>query len=212
MIIATSIEDAHLYGDVLPAMHRLRYRGFKERQNYDVPHYNGMEYDAYDTPATTYLIWRGEDDIVRGCARLFPTTLPYMIEEIWPHALEDGRIPKSPSIWEASRMCIDKTLPQEKRREIHGEILCALQEVGRLKNIDWMIGVMQPAIWRSVFERSGWPIAFLSPVTEIGSKEKIVIGRMNLGNEILKTIRGKFGIQSSVLDMATKGISHQRVA
>ncbi len=204
--------EAHLYGDVLPEMHRLRYRGFKERQNYDVPHYKGMEFDAYDTPATTYLIWRGEDRVVRGCARLFPTTLPYMIEEVWPHALSQGKLPKTASIWEASRMCIDKTLPQEKRREIHGEILCALQEVGRLKQIDWMIGVMQPAIWRSVFERAGWPIEFLSPVTEIGNKEKIVIGRMNLNDHILKSIREKFRIRASVLEEISCDIGYQRAA
>src|SRR4051812_6415839 len=109
MIVAVSIENAHLFGDVIPSIYRLRYHGFKQRQNYDVPCYKGMEYDTYDTPATTYIAWRDEENIVRGCVRLVPTTRPYMVEHLWPLAVT-GALPRTPDVWEASRMCIDKSL------------------------------------------------------------------------------------------------------
>ena len=199
MILAVSIENAHHYGDVIPSIYRLRYHGFKQRQDYDVPSYKGMEYDTYDTPATTYIAWRDECNIVRGCARLFPTTQPYMIEHLWPDAVANRNLPKSPYIWEASRMCIDKNLPPQRRQMIHGLILCGLLEFGQANGIDWMIGVMALPIWRSVFIRAGWPIEFLGPAVEIGPREKIFAGKMKISDHILKSVREKFGIDRTVI-------------
>ncbi|WP_081604779.1 acyl-homoserine-lactone synthase [Micavibrio aeruginosavorus] len=198
MIITVSIENAHLYGDILPSIYRLRYRGFKQRQNYDVPEYKGMEYDAYDTPATTYLAWRDDNQIVRGCARLFPTSRPYMIEDLWPDLIQSIDKPKCDNVWEASRLCIDKDLPLALRRKIHGEILCALQEFGALNGIEWMLGVMTPLIWRAVFINSGWPIDFLGS-KNLGGREQISAGRMNISESILSNLRKTFDVQGSVL-------------
>lgn len=201
MIITVSVENVHLYGDVLPSIYRLRYRGFKQRQNYDVPEYRGMEYDAYDTPATTYLAWRDDNQIVRGCARLFPTSRPYMIEDLWPDLINSIDKPKCESVWEASRLCIDKDLPTVVRRRIQGEILCALQEFGAQNGIEWMIGVMTPLIWRAVFINSGWPIDFLGS-KYLGEKEQISAGRMNISKSILSDLRKTFDIKESVLERA----------
>ncbi|MCB9990720.1 MAG: autoinducer synthase [Rhodospirillales bacterium] len=199
MILAVSIENAHLYGDILPSIYRLRYHGFKERQNYAVPSYNGMEYDTYDTPATTYLAWRDGNNVVRGCARLFPTTLPYMIEEIWPSLVGTMPLPKTDNVWEASRLCIDKSLPPALRKRIQGEILCALQEFGLHEGVEWMIGVMTYPIWRTVFIRSGWPVSFLGAPLALGPKEKILSGKMDISVEILQELRRKLGISGRVL-------------
>jgi len=211
MIIAASIENAHFYGDIIPSMYRLRYHGFKQRQNYNVPSYRDMEYDAYDTPATTYLVWRDKNKIVRGCARLFPTTRPYMIEELWPEALNGAPLPKMPDVWEASRMCIDKRLPAHERRRIHGEILCALQEFGLLRGIDWMVGVMTLPIWRACFINAGWPIEFLGVALELQPKEKILVGKMKISSHILKSVREKFGIDYAVLENVSTE-SNQKIA
>lgn len=200
MITAVSIENAHYYGDILPSLFRLRYHGFKERQNYDVPSFNGMEFDAYDTPATTYLVWRDEDRVARGCARLVPTTMPYMIEQVWPQIVGHHGLPKHPDIWEASRMCIDKTMPVHQRRRIHAEIVCALQEFGISRSIDWMIGVMTLPIWRSVFVNAGWPIEFLGPPLELGPRESILCGKMKISSHILEAVRRKFSINEDVLE------------
>ncbi len=199
MIIATSVEDFHLHGDILPSIYRLRHQGFKQRQDYDVPDYNGMEYDAYDTPATTYLAWKDNNGVVRGCTRLFPTTRPYMIEDLWPETVTSIKLPKSNTIWEASRFCIDKTLPSETRRQIHGELLCAFQEFGIQQRIDWMIGVMTPPIWRTVFTNAGWPIEYLGAPLELAPREKILSGKMQISPKILKSIKNKFFIKNKVL-------------
>lgn len=204
MIVAVSIENAHLFGDVLPSQYRLRHHGFKERQNYAVPSYRGMEYDAYDTPGTVYLVWRDEKEIARGCARIVPTTLPYMIEELWPEAVQNLPLPKDPRVWEASRMCIDKSMPVHLRKRIHGEIICGLQEFGIANDIHWMIGVMTQPIWRSVFTRVGWPIEYLGPPFNLTPKESIYAGKMKISSIILKSLRQRFMIQGEVIEHLSK--------
>lgn len=204
MIAVVSIENAHLYGDIIPSIYRLRYHGFKERQNYDVPSYRGMEFDAYDTPATTYLAWRDEHQVVRGCARVLPTTMPYMIEDLWPQSVQYEALPKRAEVWEASRMCIDKNLPVHQRRLIHAEIVCALQEFGLMNKIDWMIGVMTLPIWRSVFMKVGWPIEFLGPPLQLSHKEKIFTGKMRVSKHILKALRQRFLIDESVIEQISE--------
>jgi acyl homoserine lactone synthase len=211
VILAVSIENAHLYGDVIPSIYRLRYHGFKQRQNYDVPCYNGMEYDAYDTPATTYIAWRDDDGVVRGCARLFPTTRPYMIEHLWPGSVAGMPLPRRPDVWEASRMCIDKSLPPQRRRLIHGMILCGLLEFGMEAGIDWMIGVMALPIWRSVFIRAGWPIEFLGPPVALGPREKIFAGKMKISAPILASVRERFSIPGDVLAGACLNNEGERI-
>ena len=199
MIIAASIENAHLFGDILPSILKLRHQGFKQRQNYDVPSYKEMEYDIYDNPATIYLAWRDDAGTVRGCSRLIPTTQPYMIKALWPQSLSYTSLPQSPAVWEASRFCIDKTLAVEARRHIHGELLCAFQEFGLTHDIDWMVGIMTPPIWRSVFTNVGWPIEFLGPVLDLGVRERIVSGKMKISAKILSSIRNRFSISTPVL-------------
>ncbi len=54
MIDVLTWENAHFYGSALASQHRLRYRLFVERQGWDVPCYQGMEYDQFDTPAAVY--------------------------------------------------------------------------------------------------------------------------------------------------------------
>ena len=200
MVVAVSIENAHEYGDIIPSIYRLRHQAFQVRQSYDVPFYKDMEYDAYDTPATTYLACRDNAGVVRGCTRLFPTTRPYMIEHLWPDAVTNIPLPHAENIWECSRFCIDKNQPVHVRRRIHGELLAAFLELGLENGIDWMIGVMTPPIWRAVFIRSGWPIDFLGSLYQLNEREGILVGKMDINEKILASVREKFGIQKSVFE------------
>lgn len=200
MIIAASIENSYLYGDIVPSILKLRYQGFKERQNYDVPSYKDMEFDVYDNPATTYLAWRDDDNVVRGCSRLLCTTQPYMIEQLWPDLVQAQALPKEQGVWEASRFCIDKSLPVEVRKKIHIELLCAFHEFGIARNIDWMIGVMTPPIWRAVFMSAGWPIEYLGPIKVLPSMEKIVSGKMKISKKVLHSLKKRGGLESDVLE------------
>lgn len=200
MITVTSLESAHFFGDIIPSMYRLRYKSFVERQSYEVPIFKNMEWDTYDTPATVYFAWRDYKGIVRGTTRIVPTSRPYMLEEIWPHLVTTIDLPKCSDIWEASRFCIDKSLPIEMRKRIHAELIHAFLEYGLENNIHAFIGVMPPPIWRAVFINAGWPIRFIGPVEELRKNERVVAGEMRISEEILASVRAHSGITGNVLD------------
>ncbi|HEU5048482.1 MAG TPA: acyl-homoserine-lactone synthase [Rickettsiales bacterium] len=202
-----SIENAHKYGDIIPQMLRLRYKEFKERQSYDIPIFKDMEYDTYDTPATVYVIWRGEDGVVRGCSRMAPTDRAYMIKNLWPDMVTTMELPEGNDIWESSRFCVDRNLPAAMRKLVKLEILQAKIEYALAVGIKGMVGVMPPLIWRAVFVNSGWPIEHIGPVTELASGEKVVAAWIHVNSEILVNLRKKTDIHHSLL-LSNEGLEH----
>ena len=100
MIEALNFENAYRYGDTLPVLLRMRYGEFVERLKYEVPSYNGMEYDQHDTLAAVYLIWRDEAGKIQAGSRISPRNRPYMI----PNLVEFIDVPCSPRVWEITRI------------------------------------------------------------------------------------------------------------
>lgn len=191
-------ENAHMFGDAMPSMYRLRYRAFIVRQDYKVHSIRKMEYDAYDTPAAAYLVWRDAGQVVRGCTRLSPTTRPYMIQDLWPE-LVDGPLPSAPDVWEASRFCVDKDIQPELRDRIRQELVYGLQELGLCLRLRAMIGVMQPPIWKRVFINEGWSIMPMGEPKLIGTREKITAGYMPVSKEVLSSLQKRMNMPASIL-------------
>jgi N-acyl-L-homoserine lactone synthetase len=195
-----SIENAHALGDLIPSMHRLRYKESKERQSYDIPVFKDMEYDAYDTLATVYIVWQDEQGVVRGCSRMAPTDRAYMIKDLWPSMVTAIALPQQADIWESSRFCIDSGCPSPLRQRIKLEILQAKIEYALAVNVKGMVGVMPPLIWRAVFVNSGWPVDHIGPVTELNTGEKVVAGWMHVHSAILVRLRAKTSFPHSLLE------------
>ena len=199
MIVYFTLTNAYQLGDVISSMHRLRYREFVERLEYDVPHHQNMEYDQYDTLVAVHFVFRDEHNEVKAALRISPTSKPYMIKDIWPQVIETIDVPETDDIWEATRLCIDPSLPQEMHKTIHAELLCALHEFALANGIKGYIGVAPPGLWKYTFIRFGWPIHFLGEAHEIDYKEKIRAGYMEVSEKILSEIRNINNISSPVL-------------
>lgn len=96
------------YLDQLDEFHRLRNdiyvveRGWTGLRSVD-----GREYDQFDDGRSTYVL-AIEDDRVIGGARLRPTTLPHMLEEVCPQLAEVRGIPRGPNIIEWTRVFVIK--------------------------------------------------------------------------------------------------------
>ena len=58
MIDVVTLATAHYFGDALASQARLRYRMFVACRNIEHAHFDGMEYDRFDTPSAVYLLWR----------------------------------------------------------------------------------------------------------------------------------------------------------
>lgn len=198
MIECFSYADAHLFGDALPQMFRLRKKIFIDSQGYKVPSWQGMEYDAYDNPSALYGLWRDQDGTARGVLRLNPTVNSYMIEDVWPGMVTTMPLPKSRDVWEATRCGIDPDLPREQRDRVTSELMLAYQEMGLALGAKAFIAVSEPWVWDRMCARKGWLVEMIGPVTEYDGWT-IVPVQMPISRGILQRMRDHTGIHEPVL-------------
>jgi acyl homoserine lactone synthase len=82
---------------------RYRHRVFVEQLGWDLCANNGAEQDQFDRPDTVYVVATDDEGQVLGCARLLPTTNPYLLGDVFPQLLNGMAPPASPDVWELSR-------------------------------------------------------------------------------------------------------------
>lgn len=202
MIYCINHKTIHHFGRAFVDQFYLRYDLLVDGQYWDLSRYQGMEYDQYDTPATTYLVSLDKNGRVCGSVRAVPTDRPYMIKDIWPELIANRPMPQSLSVWEASRFCVSKHLSREERTRVKNELVLSFLEFGLLNDIREMVGIMPPKLWQSVFVNAGWGIDILGPEKDLGKDGIIVAGGMPISLSILETVREKTGIGQSVLRLA----------
>jgi len=201
MIDCVSISTNHLFaGNPIHEQHRLRHECIVERQSWNVPSIRNMEYDQYDNPAATYLVWRDKSGKARGSSRLYPTDRSYMLQEIFPHLVSKTPMPKSYRIWEGSRFCVDSSLPPEMRKRIVQEIILGYLEFGLDQRITRFVGVMYPAYWRNIFIKNGWDVEFLGEPQRSEEGHKIIAGSVRVSSAALSRVREATGIREPVLN------------
>ncbi|MCR4376601.1 MAG: GNAT family N-acetyltransferase [Rhodospirillales bacterium] len=205
-----NVTTAHLYGDALASQFRLRHQVFIERVDYQVPSWKGMEYDQFDTPATQYFVWRDENGVARGIARLAPTCVNYMLKEIWPDKITKIDMPQSERVWEGTRFGVDHSLPAAQRNAIVKELVCGYMEYAAAHGIDDIIGVMPVGIWRAVFARNGWPPVELGPVWREDGIE-VQAARLPVTMETLQSVRHRTKV-SNVLQLLGEHLDQAREA
>lgn len=194
-----TLETNHLFsGNPIYEQHRLRHQSIISRQDWPVPTVREMEYDQYDNPATVYLVWRDENEIARGCSRLYPTTRDFMLNEHFSYLASNIAIPSGAAVWEASRFCIDKSLDAPLRRHIAREIVVAYLEHGLRFNIEKYVGLMYPAYWRSLFVALGWQPVWLGERQRTDDGKFSRAGYVTLSQETLEKVRQQSGIRETV--------------
>jgi acyl homoserine lactone synthase len=212
MIDCVSVHNCHLFaGNPLYEQHRLRHRSVVERQGWQLPTVGDMEYDEYDNPAAYYLVWLDADGKARGSSRLYPTDRPYMLEKVFSGLVTKRDLPKSTTIWEGSRFCIDPNLAPDVRKRIAQEIILGYLEFGIARDITNIVGVMLPAYWRSLFIGNGWDVEWLGEVSRSREGFRIVAGSLPVSAAVLASVRAKTGIYDSVLNYG-HSLAHVRAA
>jgi acyl homoserine lactone synthase len=97
--------DGRLSDDLDAALAQYRHQVFVEQLGWDLPCADSrFERDQYDREDTIYIVARDESGTICGCARLLPTTRPYLLREVFPFLLAaDMAAPEAPDVWELSR-------------------------------------------------------------------------------------------------------------
>lgn len=84
-------------------MGHYRRQVFIEQLGWELQTVDGMELDEFDGPDAIYVCAHDERGQVSGVARLLPTTVPYLLEKVFPSLWGSGQLPRDPRIWELSR-------------------------------------------------------------------------------------------------------------
>src|SRR5687768_521181 len=168
MISCVSFENLHEFGKILHSQFRLRHSEFIERQGYNVKSFKGMEYDQFDTPAASYLVYHDNLGNALGVNRLTPTVQGCMLQDLWPNLVEDASNLHDTQIWEGTRYCIDKNVSPALRQLIIQEMAVAYLEFGLRMGLKKIIGMMPTYIYRSVFEKPGIEMEYLGVVQKVG--------------------------------------------
>ena len=101
---------------------------FIERLGWELNTRNGLELDQFDRPDTIYVVAKDHEGAVSGCARLLPTTRPYLLGEVFPQLLNGQSPPCSPDIWEISRFAaVDLKAPVGSSSTAQAESSVAVQ-------------------------------------------------------------------------------------
>lgn len=197
MIQVVNWANAHAFGDSFAAHHRLRHQCFIERNGWDVPNHDGMEYDQFDTPAAQYLIHRDPGQPVRGVARLIPTTRPYMLKELWPDLL-DGKVPQTPTVWEATRFGIDTGLDAATKRRVATEIVVGCLEFALEMGIERYLVLMPHLIIRRTIGGAGCAYRFLGQSRNLADYP-VAAAEIEVSERAWSTARAKLGLSAPVL-------------
>jgi len=94
---------AQLSQPVISQLFRYRHDVFVKMLGWDLDTPHDIEIDEFDHAETRYVIVKDEENEIVGCARLLPTTAPYLLESVFPELLNGCEVPKSNEIWEISR-------------------------------------------------------------------------------------------------------------
>ena len=80
-----------------------RHRVFIEQLGWPLDSREGCEHDRFDREDTVYVALEDPRQAILGCARLLPTTRPYLLAEVFPQLLHGAEPPHDPQVWELSR-------------------------------------------------------------------------------------------------------------
>ena len=103
MLTVMAGTGSQLPPDLEVALAAYRYEVFIETLRWQLPVENGLERDQFDRPDTLYVIASDARGSVCGCARLLPTTQPYLLDEVFPGLMSGAPAPHALDVWELSR-------------------------------------------------------------------------------------------------------------
>ncbi|MBQ0821132.1 GNAT family N-acetyltransferase [Microvirga sp. HBU67558] len=96
------------YSEILDEYFQLRHQVFVEERGWQtLRRPDGREMDSYDNDHATYLVALDKGRVIGGL-RLYPTLLPHMISETFPHLLRNRSVLRGPSVLECTRYFIVK--------------------------------------------------------------------------------------------------------
>ncbi|MBO9642741.1 MAG: N-acylhomoserine lactone synthase [Pseudacidovorax sp.] len=163
------------------ALGRYRHRVFVEQLGWDLPDAShDAEWDVFDTADTVYVLALNEGDRIRGCARLLPTTGPYLLSGIFPELLDGAPSPRSAAVWELSRFAaLDPDAPPSSSHTLGSP--AALDLLGASLREAWRRGAAQvvsvsPVAIERILHRGGFTYSRLGMPRHVDGQHLFACG------------------------------------
>lgn len=189
-----------IFKDELIEMHRLRYRVFKERLDWEVQFCGDMEMDAFDALRPVYLLQQGGAGRVQGCVRLLPSAGPTMLGDTFCDLLDGQSPPASPNIWESSRFALDlgrDASPASGIATATYELFAGMIEFGLSRGLTDIVTVTDVRMER-LLRRADWPLRRIAEPKQIGST-RAVAGYLEVSPDSLGRVCRRGGLEAPVL-------------
>jgi acyl-homoserine lactone synthase len=193
MIHAISAANRHLYEDVIEQHFRLRHEIFVEERKWETLRKpDGREIDSYDNEDTVYLLAL-EDRRVVGGHRLYPTTKPSMMSEVFPQLAAVRGCPTDPMVWEWSRYFVVRG-----RRDgvLNLQLMAAVQEFCLYQGIAQVSAIME-TWWLPRFHEAGFVVTPLG-LPELVENAWTMAATIDVRQETLDALHARIGMTSVV--------------
>lgn len=155
MIHVISAANRYLYEDVLEQHFRIRHDIFVDERRWETLRKpDRREIDSYDNEDTIYLLALEGRRVVGG-HRLYPTTKPSMMGEVFPHLADVRGFPSDPLIWEWSRYFIVR---DRRDGNLNLQLMAAVQEFCLAEGIMQISAIME-TWWLPRFHEAGFVVA-----------------------------------------------------
>jgi len=194
MFISVQAPQYEKYRSVLDQMFRLRKRVFADELQWDVPVQGEYERDTYDALNPVYLIWCSPDaQTLYGSMRLMPTTGPTLLYDVFRETFPHGATLSAPSIWEATRTCIDvenvkRDHPGIDAARGFGLLCLATAECAVAHSIQTLICNYEPYMKR-VYARAGATVQELGRADKYG-RRPVCCGAFRMNHQTVADMRG----------------------
>jgi len=193
MIHVISAANHHLYEDVLEEHFRIRHDIFvEERQWETLRKPDKREVDSFDNEDTIYLLAL-EGRRVIGGHRLYPTTKPSMMSEIFPHLAEVRGCPSDPLVWEWSRYFIVRN---RRDGNLNLRLMAAVQEFCLAEGIEKISAIME-TWWLPRFQEAGFVVAPLG-LPALVENAWTMAALIDVSRETLRAINERTGLSSVI--------------
>ncbi|CAN5416700.1 acyl-homoserine-lactone synthase [soil metagenome] len=191
MIHVISATNRHLYEDVLEQHFRIRHQIFVEERGWaTLRKPDGRDVDDYDNEETIYLLALEGRRVVGG-HRLYPTTRPTMMSEVFPHLADVRGCPSDPETWEWSRYFI---IPDRRDGDLNLRLMAAVQEFCLDEDIKRVSAIME-TWWLPRFHESSFAVRPLG-LPALVENAWTMAAAIDIRPETLKAIACRIGTGS----------------
>lgn len=193
MIHVISAANRHLYEDVLDQHFRVRHEIFVEERKWEMLRKpDGREIDSYDNDDAIYLLSL-EDRRVLGGSRLYPTTKPTMMSEVFPHLAAVRGCPADPLIWEWSRFFVSR---ERRDGAVNLQLMAAAQEFCLDQGIERLCLVME-TWWLPRFHDIGFVVTPLG-LPALVEESWTMAASIEVRQDSLDVVRERIGMKNVV--------------